>query len=193
MILPHSFYQRTALQVAPDILGKVLVCRRNGTVTSGRIVEVEVYGGENDPASHAFRGSTPRNCVMFGPGGFAYVYFTYGAHYCMNIVTGRSGKANAVLIRALEPIQGISAMKSRRKKNKLTDLASGPGKLTQALSIHKELNQHDLTKPPLQLIDDGMAPLPFTRTPRIGISEGKSFLYRFVVRNSPHVSRKVFA
>ena len=193
-ILPSSFYARPALEVAPELLGKILCHRRRGgsggLVTSGRIVEVEAYLGSDDPASHGYRGMTPRNRVMFGPPGRAYVYFTYGNHFCMNVVTGVDGTASAVLIRALEPLTGIPAMRRRRARALLVDLASGPGKLTQALGIGRPCNGLDLTREPLWIRDDG-APAPaFIWTPRIGIREGADRLYRFVVPDSPCISRR---
>ncbi len=159
-------------------------------MTSGRIVEVEAYLGSDDPASHGYRGMTPRNRVMFGPPGRAYVYFTYGNHFCMNVVTGVDGAASAVLIRALEPLTGIPAMRRRRARVLLEDLASGPGKLTQALGIGRPCNGLDLTLEPLWIREDG-APVPaFIQTPRIGIREGADRLYRFVVPDSACISRR---
>ena len=188
--LPKQFYSRSALKVAPDLLGKILCHRTQGKFLSGRIVEVEAYLGEQDPASHAFRGKTPRNTVMFGPPGFAYVYFTYGNHFCMNAVTGRDGKAGAVLIRALEPVKGIDTMKRRRKKCKVSDLTSGPGKLTQALGIGKKCNQADLASKTLWIAQDTVKrTLRWERTPRIGISVAKRKRYRFVVKGSLCVSK----
>ncbi len=176
--------------MAPDLLGKILSCTRDGVVTAGRIVEVEAYLGSEDPASHAYRGKTPRNAVMFGPAGIAYVYFTYGAHFCMNVVTGEDGIASAVLIRALEPIDGFDAMRHRRKRLKLTDLASGPGKLTQALGIGRADNGHDLSKRPLWIAEEsGSAVLERRSSSRIGIREGRAFPYRFFVEGSPYVSK----
>jgi DNA-3-methyladenine glycosylase len=187
--LARPYFARSALVVAPDLLGKILCHRKNGVLTSGRIVEVEAYLGSEDPASHAYYGRTPRNAVMFGPGGHAYVYFTYGNHFCMNVVTGEDGKASAVLIRALEPLEGIEVMKQRRKRNKETDLTSGPGKLTKALAIGRQLNGADLTREPLWISDDGEK-VEWIATPRIGISRAVSRPYRFLVKDSRFVSRK---
>ncbi|NUM82081.1 DNA-3-methyladenine glycosylase, partial [bacterium] len=114
-LLPRSFYHRPTLEVAPELLGKILVRRHRGIITSGRIVEVEAYTHADDPASHAFRGQTQRNAVMFGAPGHAYVYFIYGMYYCVNVVTERDGVAGACLIRALEPVTGIDVMKKRRR------------------------------------------------------------------------------
>ena len=130
--LPRSFYERDSREVAPDLLNKILV----GRGASGRIVEVEAYIGSIDPGSHAYRGKTQRNAVMFGPAGHLYVYFTYGMHWCSNAVCGPVGEAQAVLLRALAPIDGIEVMYERRlKAKKDTDLCSGPAKLCQALGI----------------------------------------------------------
>ncbi len=177
--------------MAPELLGKILFHKRRGVETSGRIVEVEAYLGDEDPASHAYRGPTSRNQVMFGPPGFAYVYFTYGSHFCVNVVTEKEGRAGAVLIRALEPLQGMTAQKRRRRRQKLTDLASGPGKLTQALGIGRKENGLDLSGKDLFLEDDGFeCNTKPRRTPRIGIRQARSKLYRFVVKDSPYLSMK---
>jgi len=127
---------------------------------------------------------------MFGPAGIAYVYFTYGAHFCMNVVTGEDGVASAVLIRALEPVDGLQTMRHRRKRLKLTDLASGPGKLTQALGIGRADNGHDLSKRPLWIAEEsGSTALEWRTSQRIGIREGRAFPYRFFVTDSPYVSK----
>lgn len=125
---------------------------------------------------------------MFGPPGHAYVYFTYGNHYCMNVVTGPDGTAMAVLIRALEPLDGILIMKRRRGMSRLTDLSSGPGKLAQALSIDSRDYGRNLTREPLWICEDGTSPPAWTRTPRIGVSGGEDLPYRFVVTGSPYLS-----
>lgn len=189
--LPRSFYARGALSVAPDLLGKVICHRRDGVLTAGRIVEVEAYLGSADPASHAWRGPTPRNRAMFGPPGHVYVYFTYGNHFCMNVVTGREGEASAVLIRALEPIEGLESMRQRRGREPLGDLTSGPGKLAQALGIDRAAYGHDLTREPLWIEDDRFAPPEWVATPRIGISAAIDLPYRFVVAGSPFASRRI--
>ncbi|HKY32461.1 MAG TPA: DNA-3-methyladenine glycosylase [Candidatus Polarisedimenticolia bacterium] len=188
-LLPGDFYLRSALEVAPDLLGKLLCRRRRGVVTAGRIVEVEAYLGADDPASHAHRGPTPRNRAMFGPGGRAYVYFTYGNHYCMNVVTGPRGVGSGVLLRALEPTEGIETMRRRRGTPALEHLASGPGRLAQALAIDAACCGHDLGADPLWLEDDGAAPPACLATPRIGIRKAADRLYRFIVPDSRFVSR----
>ncbi len=188
MILPESFYAREALVVAPDLLGKVLCHRRRGVLTAGRIVEVEAYLGCDDPASHAYRGRTPRNSAMFGPPGHAYVYFTYGNHFCMNVVTGRDGEASAVLLRALEPVDGIRAMMRRRGRKRLEDLASGPGRLTQAMRIGRSEYGLSLTREPLWIEDRGDPAGRWIRTPRIGIRVAADRPWRFILEASPFVS-----
>jgi DNA-3-methyladenine glycosylase len=188
--LPRKFYARGALEVAPELLGKVLCHRRRGVLTSGRIVEVEAYLGAQDPASHAYRGMTERNRAMFGPPGHVYVYFTYGNHFCMNVVTGRDGEASAVLIRALEPLEGIEAMRRRRGRDRMTELASGPGKLAQALAIDRTAYGLDLTREPLWIVDDGSEPPGWVSAPRIGIREAADLPYRFCATGSEYLSRR---
>lgn len=171
--------------VAPLLLNKVLVVGglggagagaavRPGASVSGRIVEVEAYRGADDPASHAFRGPTPRNSVMFGPPGHLYVYFTYGMHHCCNIVCRPEGTAGAVLIRALAPLTGLDDMRSRRvSARRDQDLCSGPGKLCQALGLDRSFDGVDLldTSSPVRLLDDGFGPpAEVAIGPRIGLS-----------------------
>jgi DNA-3-methyladenine glycosylase len=190
--LPRSFFDRSALLVAREIIGKKLVrTMKNGNELSGIIVEAEAYGGNRDPASHAFRGKTIRNEVMFGEAGHAYVYFTYGAHYCLNFVTSsKIGKASAVLIRAIEPISGINLMISRRKTNIITQLANGPGKLTQAFEIDKSLNGIDVTSEnsPLR-VENSLGKALVRSSERIGINVATDRKWRFFSATSPFVSR----
>jgi len=143
-ILPRTFYNRATLNVAEELLGKKLVREYHGTLLTGIISETEAYLGENDSASHASRGQTPRNRIMYGAPGFAYVYFVYGMHYMLNVVTEPEGKAAAVLIRAIIPVDGIEIMKERRGRSG-NDLANGPAKLCQTFAIDKKLNGWDLT------------------------------------------------
>jgi DNA-3-methyladenine glycosylase len=143
-ILKRSFYVRNTLAVARDLLGKKLVRKINGGVLSGVICETEAYTGLTDSASHAFKGKTPRNAVMFGPAGVAYVYFVYGKHYMLNIVTGEKQNPQAVLIRALMPLDGVKSMQ-RNRGGKGKDLTGGPAKLCQALAVNITLNGWDLT------------------------------------------------
>ncbi|MCU1346340.1 MAG: DNA-3-methyladenine glycosylase, partial [Acidimicrobiia bacterium] len=153
--LSRRFYRRDARLVAVDLLNKVLEFdgRR------GRIVEVEAYLGADDAASHAFRGETPRNSVMFGPPGHLYVYFTYGMHWCANVVTATEGVAQAVLLRALAPLDGIEAMRASRPRiQRERDLTNGPAKLCAALGIDGRLNGVDLLTGPVRVLDDGTPP-----------------------------------
>jgi DNA-3-methyladenine glycosylase len=183
--------ERGPVAVAPWLLNKVLVSGER----AGRIVEVEAYHGANDAASHAYRGRTPRTAVMFGPPGFLYVYFTYGMHWCANVVCGPEGEAAAVLVRALEPTRGLEAMRLARPAARLDrDLCNGPAKLCQALGITGADTGADLLAPgpaPLRLLDDGTPP---PRRPgrgtRIGIKEATEKRWRFWVAGSPFVSRR---
>jgi len=186
-ILSRTFYRRPATQVARDLLGKVLI---HGA-TGGVIVETEAYLGLDDAASHAYRGITRRNAVMFGPPGYAYVYFIYGMYECVNVVTEPDGKAGAVLIRALEPLLGIELMQSRRPTAKRPrDLASGPGKLTLALGITRALNGADVTKGALIVRDRrGAAPFEIEASPRIGITKNADLPLRFTIKGNEFISR----
>ncbi len=155
------------------------------------IVEAEAYGGNRDPASHAFRGKTPRNAVMFGEAGHAYVYFTYGAHYCLNFVTSsKFGKASAVLIRAIEPITGIELMASSRKTRIISQIASGPGKLTQAFRIDRTMNGIDVTvaDSPIR-VENGLSEVEVASSRRIGIKVATERKWRFYSPMSSCVSR----
>lgn len=183
--LPRSFFNRPTLQVAKELLGKVLVIGN----CSGRINEVEAYIGKDDPACHACSGETPRNRPMFGQAGHLYVYFTYGMYHCANIVTERKGFPAAVLIRSVEPIDGIELMKTRRADflkrktwhGKESHLADGPGKLCIALGMTKHShNSADLCKSSdCAVFDDDFKPKKIQKSPRIGIREGTDKLWRF--------------
>lgn len=187
--LPRSFYQRNSAVVAFELIGKILSFRKNSKTFQGKIVETEAYFGADDPASHAFRGPTPRNQVMFGVPGFSYVYFTYGNHHCLNIVTEKKDSAGAVLIRALEPLSEIECMKNRRRTVDLKQLTSGPGKLTQAFGITREHNGMDLTTELFCVREEKVKePLFIQATTRIGISRAKELPYRFYLSTSPFVS-----
>lgn len=185
----ESILARRPLEAAPALLGAVL---RAGD-RSGRIVEVEAYEGSDDPASHAYRGVTDRTRVMFGPAGHLYVYRSYGIHWCANVVCRAAGTAGAVLIRAVEPIEGIEAMWADRPKARVdTDLASGPGKLCAALAITGDHDGVDLLAEgaPVRLVAG--EPIPagdMVRGPRIGISVAVERPWRFAVAGNPHVSR----
>lgn len=187
--LKREFYNRPTLRVTRDLLGKHLVMQGDGFRVSGKIVETEAYIGFSDPASHAHKGMTPRNRVMFGDPGHAYVYLTYGILHCLNFVTEKSGYPAAVLIRALEPFEGIELMKEKRGRDKLADLASGPGKLCQALDIDKRLNGADLCGNLLYVEDRGEVVKQVARSSRIGIREGREKKWRFFVEGNEYVSR----
>ena len=187
-ILKQNFYTRSTLTVARELLGKKLVRRIDGRDLAGIIIETEAYCGTTDSACHAHRGRTARNEVMFGPAGYAYVYFTYGMHYLINVVTETEGMPCAVLIRALQPVSGITEMEARRKRTG-RDLTNGPAKLCQALGIDKTYNGWNLTQGSQLWIENGKA-LPESKilvTPRIGIDyarrEDRDALWRFVYRD----------
>lgn len=188
----ESLLSEPAPIAAPGLLNLLLV-RDDGR--AGRIIEVEAYDGANDPASHAFRGPTPRNRTMFGPPGHLYVYFSYGVHWCANVVTGPEGSGLAVLLRALEPVAGVEAMRAARWKNQKRqvdrDLCRGPGRLTQALGIDGAMDGADLLSDDgvLRLESDGTPPPPHPAvSPRIGISVATDRLWRFSVPGHGGVS-----
>jgi len=189
--LPPSFYDKGTVAVARSLLGKRLVRVRGRAKLFGRIVEVEAYRGRDDPASHAYHGRTPRNKPMFGDSGHAYIYFTYGNHYCLNVTTQRPGVAGAVLIRAVEPLIGLSLMRQLRPAVPDLQLTNGPGKLTKAFAINKSLNEMDLTRPGPLYIGEPHEESSFVvgRSPRIGITSGKERLWRFYIKSNPYVSR----
>ncbi len=190
--LSRKFYSRDTLTVARELLGKYVIRNIRGKVICGRIVETEAYIGDHDPASHSFGRITERNRVMFGPAGFAYVYFIYGNHNCFNVVTGPKGEGNAVLIRACEITSGEKmAAQFRNYPAKRTDLANGPGKLCAALDIDRRFYGHDLTKSG-ELIIGGKDVIDndkVTCTPRIGISKGSELNYRFIIKDNVFVTR----
>ena len=190
--LPPAFYDRDTELVARELLGAVLQCRSPEGVTSGRIVETEAYLGPHDPACHAVAGLTERTRALHGPPGTAYVYFVYGVHWCMNAVTREAGHGSAVLIRALEPLEGLALMRRRRGARIVDrDLANGPGKLCQALGIDRGLDGARLDRGALRILRDERVPDDNVRTtPRIGISRAADWPLRFVDASSPYVSRR---
>jgi DNA-3-methyladenine glycosylase len=177
--------------VAPDLLGRILVgCSESGTRLAARIVETEAYESD-DPASHAFRGRTARNAVMFEEPGHLYVYFTYGMHFCMNAVTGRTGEGMAVLLRAAEPIEGLDEMRRRRGRPEDLELCSGPAKLCQAFGVDRAFDGADLVRGNDLWITDGtpIASSLVVVGPRVGVRVGLEQEWRFSVDGDPHVSR----
>ena len=197
MILSRDFYARATLHVAEELLGKVLRHRTPEGVAAGRIVEVEAYIGEGDPACHAAPGPTARNAPLYGPPGVAYVYLNYGLHYLVNAVTEPAGSPAAVLIRALEPLEGLDLMRTRRGRARWRrgkpappdeHLCRGPGNLTQALGITLTQNTLPLTRPPLVIEDCGDRVGEIVWGPRIGIRVGTEHPWRAVVAGSRAVS-----
>jgi DNA-3-methyladenine glycosylase len=189
--LPRDFYARETELVARDLLGCVLECHSDDGVTSGRIVETEAYVGEHDLACHAAAGRTRRTEPLYGPPGIAYVYFIYGVHWCFNAVTRDAGLPSAVLVRAIEPLAGIELMRSRRRAAKRdVDLTNGPGKLCAALGIDDRHNALPLGRPPI-VIREGpsVSADRVIVTPRIGIKEAADWPLRWLIADSPFVSR----
>jgi DNA-3-methyladenine glycosylase len=186
--------------VAQELLGETLIYNTDEGVISGTIVETEVYLGQGDPGSHAYRGITQRNRVMFGSPGKAYIYLIYGKHYCFNIVTEKDGVAGAILIRALEPKEGIELMKKNRRIDELLSrVTNGPGKLTEALGITGSMNGVDLTGDRLFIMSEnsprkkGRIPKDFRiiTTRRLGIRKGKNLPYRYYIEGSKFISRNI--
>jgi len=186
-ILERAFYARPTITVARELLGKKLVRQTDGAKLSGVIIETEAYCGSRDSACHAHRGKTPRNTVMFGRPGVAYVYFTYGMHYLLNLVTEEEGNPCAVLVRALLPVSGLEEMQSRRKKHG-KELTNGPAKLCQALAIDKSLNGWDLTRREHLWVENyqSVQARDILSTPRIGIDyareKDRKAPWRFLIR-----------
>jgi DNA-3-methyladenine glycosylase len=173
VVLDSDFFARDTVRVASDLLGTHLVRVREGKRMVGRVVEVEAYRGKDDPASHAFRGLTGRNAPMFGEPGHAYIYFTYGNHYCLNVTTQKPGTPGAVLFRALEPVEGLEAMRRLRPNVPDSELTNGPGKLTKAFGIDKSLNELEMTRiGPLFLTERRGGKVGICRSTRVGIREG---------------------
>ncbi|HEX5212498.1 MAG TPA: DNA-3-methyladenine glycosylase [Pseudolabrys sp.] len=181
--LRRSFFDRPVLEVAPELIGATLLANGVG----GRIVEVEAYH-HTDPAAHSFNGQTERNAVMFGPPGYAYVYRSYGIHWCLNFVCEEAGSASAVLIRALEPLAGIAAMRRRRGLPDVRALCSGPGKLCEALGVTHRHNGLALDRPPFELRGRAEAP-DIAIGPRIGITKAVDHPWRFGLKGSRFLSK----
>jgi DNA-3-methyladenine glycosylase len=205
LILSRAFYARPTLEVARDLIGHVLVHQTRAGVAAGVIVEVEAYIGESDPACHAAPGPTRRNAPLYGRPGVAYVYLNYGMHYLVNAVTEAAGSPAAILIRALEPVEGIDLMQRRRQRARTmrggrvdasqplraSDLCRGPGNLTVALGITLAQNEADLAAGALRVEDRGYRPAPIAWSTRIGISVGTERPWRCVVAGHPSVSGRI--
>ena len=194
MILRRAFYDRPTLDVARDLIGKVLVHETRAGAASGLIVEVEAYIGESDPACHAAPGPTRRNAPLYGPPGVAYVYLNYGMHYLVNAVTEAEGSPAAVLIRALEPLEGVALMRRRRgvrpaaRPLAVSDICRGPGNLTKALGITLRQNRFDLTRGPLRIEDRRLPARPVIWSRRVGLNVGVEPEWRAAAADSAAVS-----
>ena len=186
--LNREFYLRPTLDVARDLIGKYLVFKTGGKVLSARLVEVEAYIGENDPACHAAVGRTDRNDIMYGPGGYSYVYFIYGMYHCLNVVTENEGFPAAVLIRGAEPVEGVEIMLSQFDNKKNNGLTSGPGKLCKAFGLSREHNGLDLVGDILFIEDRGFRPARIENSSRIGIKKAVEKKWRFYEAGSKYVS-----
>lgn len=178
-----------AVEAAQNLLGAKLVHDSPEGRTSGYIVETEAYSAE-DAASHSYRGQTERNAVMFGPAGYLYVYFTYGMHYCINVVTGQPGHGQGVLIRALEPIEGLDLMSQRRRRSDLRDLTNGPAKLAQAMGLNMQHKGLPLDRTSAVWLEPGISPKGITTTSRIGITRDTHRQWRFYITDNPYVSKR---
>lgn len=192
--LPRTFFDRDPRRVARELLGKLVVRRLGRQTLTARVVETEAYLGENDPAAHSSSGRTPRNAVIFGPPGYAYVYFIYGNHYCLNVSCLADGVAGGVLFRALEPVEGMAAMAKARCLNERSSpqLTNGPGKLTEALSITRSENGVDLTDPDgfLYLAGDNFPRPRVVTTTRIGITKAAHLKLRYFIYGNQYVSKR---
>jgi DNA-3-methyladenine glycosylase len=189
--IDREFFLRNTEQVAQDLLGIIFVKKESDGLLAGRIVETEAYLHEKDEASHSYRGPTKRNAAMFGEGGIVYVYKIYGMYHCLNFVTEGLGIGAAVLIRAMEPLEGIKTMKTRRGTDSIAHLLSGPGKICQAFKFDLSWNNRKLfSDPDVSLFIDKAQIGNVLSTERIGISRSKELKLRFIIENSPFLSRK---
>jgi DNA-3-methyladenine glycosylase len=195
--LKKSFYRKELMEVAKNLLGKILVKTDSKNILSGKIIEVEAYHGKMDEAAHSYHGLTKRTEIMFESGGYFYVYFTYGAHHCCNVVTGKKGQGTAVLIRAVEPLTGIQTMIKNRFGRKLKNdkekfnLTSGPGKTCAAFGINRRHSGIDLTGDKIFILDaEKINNKDIGVSKRIGISKSVDLPWRFFIKNNPYLSRK---
>ncbi len=187
--IPRSVYAGDTRKIARNLLGKILCCKTSEGIAKGRIVETEAYCGNKDPAAHAYKGRTPRSTIMWGRPGVAYVYFVYGMHHMLNVVTEREGTPGSVFIRALEPIEGITLMKQRRKTQNAKNLTNSPAKLTQALGITMQDNGVDLEGAHLWIEEDRGEKFEIVSTGRVGIKAGRNLQLRFYIKGDDHVSK----
>jgi DNA-3-methyladenine glycosylase len=190
--LPVAFFKRPTEVVAAELIGKVVVSTVGGLLTAGRIVETEAYLGYDDPASHGYRHRrNARNAALFGPPGIWYVYLSYGMHWCANLVCQRAGLASAVLLRAMEPLEGLDVMRQRRGELPDKQLCSGPGRLCQALGINRDLDGSAMAEGPVMVLrGDRVTVSAISATPRIGITKAADWPLRFHLAGSPWTSRK---
>jgi len=194
--LKKSFYRREVLVVARELLGKILVKSSGKEILAGKIVEVEAYHGDTDEAAHSYGGVTKRNEIMFEAGGYLYVYFTYGAHHCCNVVTGKKGEGTAVLIRAVEPVIGLDIMIKNRfgrklkSEKELFNLTSGPGKVCQAFRIDTTNSRTDLMGEDIFILDgEKIRNKNICISKRIGITRSVDLPWRFFIKDNPYLSR----
>lgn len=190
--LRSEFYLQDTITIAKQLLGKILVIQKNRVLRSAKIVETEAYIGDHDPACHAYRRFTNRSSTLYEEGGTIYVYFIYGNHYCFNVVTEPKGRGCAVLVRAVEPVEGLGYMVKRRGNiTSIYNLTNGPGKVTQAMGIDASFNKKNLFTPSIYIYQPENQPdFEIVTTTRIGINVGKELPYRFYIKNNPFVSRK---
>ena len=190
--LPVAFFRRPTEVVAAELIGKVVISTVGGLLTAGRIVETEAYLGYDDPASHGYRHRrNARNAALFGPAGIWYVYLSYGMHWCANLVCQRAGLASAVLLRALEPLEGLDVMRQRRGDLPDKQLCSGPGRLCQALGMNRDLDGSAMAEGPVMVLrGDRVTAGAISATPRIGITKAADWPLRFHLAGSPWTSRK---
>lgn len=185
--LTREFYDRETQIVAKELLGKILIHETNEGICSGKIVETEAYLGQEDPACHAYAGYTKRTSLFFGKPGIAYIFVNYGLHYCLNAITLPPGKAGCVLIRALEPLEGIELMQHRRKTDDIQELTNGPGKLCAAFNIDKSCNGLDLVSSNLYIKVNVEKPV-VCKSKRIGITKAADWLLRYFIKDNEFVS-----
>jgi DNA-3-methyladenine glycosylase len=195
--IPEKFYTRDLHTVAKELLGKHFLRKTGSIILSGKIVEVEAYDGSVDESSHSYRGMTKRNEVMFGGGGLLYVYFTYGMHYCANVVAGKKRDGKAILIRAIEPVDGITTMAINRygrnefSQKEFVNLANGPAKICSAFSITRTDNGTDLTGNEIFILNEKpIPPEQIVASTRIGIKKSVDLPWRYYIKDNQFVSRK---